>query len=467
MAREKKRKGTSREGAVSKRDVAVKLAPTVQLLHEKISEALCREVFQGVRTTERERKWSLFALARFWLAVILDPPDSLSQALARTRIRGNSRGFLPQVVASAESFFQKCQALSSGFFMALYTRFVDLVVPEAPKEYCREVRHLQEKFTDVVVIDGSRLDKVAHRLKILWQEKAAILPGCILAVYDLFRGFATQLWFDADAAASEFKRACLAVPGLRPGTLMLGDRLYSSLAMFRLLEENGSFGLFRRTKRLSIKKIRLLERMALAGGGRIEDLIVEAGSGSLARELRLVRLKCGGKTYEALTNVLDPDRLTARDIVTLYPLRWTVERLFYDLKVVLKLQRFYAANPNAVAMQVFAATMVHVAFRMAQADLARRIGRAPEDLSPRKLYPLLATSSMTLLEGELWFDETQKANPKTALRKPNMSSHPKTIVSLRYLLVQKRTGVRKKKDFDLERCRWKSITKIDGSQDLT
>ena len=111
---------------MSKRDVAVKLAPTVQLLHENISEALCREVFQGVRTTERERKWSLFALARFWLAVILDPPDSLSQALVRTRIRGNPRGFLPQVVASAESFFQKCQALSSGFFMALYTRFVDV-----------------------------------------------------------------------------------------------------------------------------------------------------------------------------------------------------------------------------------------------------------------------------------------------------------------------------------------------------
>jgi hypothetical protein len=467
MSREKKRKGSSREGTVSTRDVDVQLAPTVRFLHENISEALCREVFKGVRTTERERKWSLFALARFWLAVILDPPDSLSQALAQRRIRRDPAGFLPHIAASAESFFQRCRDLSSGFFMALYTHFVELVTPKAPKAYGREVAHLQEKFTDVVVVDGSRLDKIAHRLKILREVKAAILPGCILAVYDLFRGFATQLWFDADAAASEFKRAGLAVPGLRPGTLMLGDRLYCALEMFRLLEENGCLGLFRRTKRLGIKKVRLLERFAIDGGGLVEDLIVLAGSGNRARELRMVRLKSGGKTYEAITDVMDPARLTTQDVLTLYPLRWTVERLFYDLKVVLKLERFYAANPNAVAMQVFAAAMVHVAFRLGQADLARRLKRPPEDFSPKKLYPLLATTSMTLLEGEYWFERTQKANPETKLHEPDWNGHPATIVVLRYLLVQKRSGVRKKKDFDVERRKWKSITDIDGAEDLT
>lgn len=467
MSREKKRKGSSREGTVSARDVDVSLAPTVRLLHENITEALCQEVFKGVRTTERERKWTLFALARFWLAVILKAPDSLSQVLAFRRDRHDPGGMLPQVEASAASFFEKCKTFSSGFFMALYTRFVDLVAPQAPKAYCREVAHLLEKFKDVVVVDGSRLDKIAHRLKILWKEKAAILPGSILAVYDLFRGFAVQLWFEPDAAASEFTRACLAVPGLRPGTLMLGDRLYCSLEMFRLLEENGCFGLFRRTKRLGIKKVRLLAKFAVEGGALIEDLIVQAGGGNRARELRVVRLKSGGKTYEAITNVLDEERLTTQDILTLYPMRWTVERLFYDLKVVLDLERFYAANPNAVAMQVFAAAMVHVAFRVAQADLAKRLRRPPEDFSPKKLYPLFATTSMTLIEAAYYFYRIQEANPETKLQEPDWTTHPATIVSLRYLLVQKRSDVRKKKDFDVERRKWKSITNIEGSQELT
>jgi hypothetical protein len=38
----------------------------------------------------------------------------------------------------------------------------------------------------VEIFDGSRLDKIAHRLKILWPEKAAVLPGCLLAVYDIY-----------------------------------------------------------------------------------------------------------------------------------------------------------------------------------------------------------------------------------------------------------------------------------------
>ena len=159
---------------------------------QHLSEALCDEVFEDIRSSERQRKWSLFALARFWLAVILEAPPSLTQLLERTR-QHDPRGFLPEVAASAESFFQKCKNLSSDFFMVLYCRFVDQISPKAPKRYCHEVAHLQKRFSNVVVIDGSRLDKIAHRLKILWPEKAAVLPGCVLAVYDIFRGIATQL----------------------------------------------------------------------------------------------------------------------------------------------------------------------------------------------------------------------------------------------------------------------------------
>jgi hypothetical protein len=183
MAREQKRKWKkSRKGTESDRHVDVHLAPAAEVLHKYITEAVCAEVYGELRTTERERKWSLFALARFWLAVILDPPPSLNQLLERTR-HLDPRGFLPAVDASAEAFFQKCKVFKSGFFQEVYNRFIEAVLPEAPRRYCGELSHLEKSFTAVTVIDGSRLDKIAHRLKILWSEKAAILPGCILAVY--------------------------------------------------------------------------------------------------------------------------------------------------------------------------------------------------------------------------------------------------------------------------------------------
>jgi hypothetical protein len=137
MVTEKKRKGSSRKDTESGRnvDVKVNLAAPVEFLHKYVTESLCNEVFQDVRTTERQRKWSLYALARFWIGVVVEAPPSLSQQLEIAR-RGDPRGLLPEVDASAEAFFQKCKQLDSGFFMALYARFINQVVEKAPKKFC-------------------------------------------------------------------------------------------------------------------------------------------------------------------------------------------------------------------------------------------------------------------------------------------------------------------------------------------
>ncbi|MGQ9592227.1 MAG: transposase, partial [Planctomycetota bacterium] len=120
-----------------------------------------------------------------------------------------------------------------------------------------------------------------------------------------------------------------------------------------------------------IRKVRQLSRTILAGAG-VEDRLVAAGTGRDSMALRLIILRKGSKTYEAVTNVLDPTRLSSADAVLLYPSRWRIERLFYDLEEVRNPKKFYAANPNAVAMQVYAAAIVHTAFRIAQADIGER-----------------------------------------------------------------------------------------------
>jgi hypothetical protein len=466
MARVKREKLKERKSTLSDRHIDVHLVPPLEILHAHVTKALCDEVFGELRTTERERKWSLFALARFWLAVVLKAPPSLSQLLQLMRGR-ELEGFLPEVSASAESFFMKCKDLSPVFFAEVHRRFIEGVLPEAPKCFAGQVAHLQKKLTDIVVIDGSRLDKVRHRLKILWGEKAAVLPGCILAVYDLFRGITRQVWFDGDAAASEFTRATLAVQCLEKGTLVLADRLYaSSVELFDLLDGCGSFGVFRRNQTLSINLVRLIESRKTKDG-LLEDWLVEAGTGQATRQLRLIRLTKGKGVYEVLTNVLDPKQLSAQDVVDLYPLRWTVERLFFDLKVVLNLEQFYAANPNAVAMQVFAAAMVHAAFRVAQADVSKQVKLPPEEISPHKLFPLLAFTSIKLIESEFLFDETCKANRGVKLNKPSLRDLPGTVVSLKYLRVQRRRGVRKERKYDIGRRKWKSFKKIKGAKKLT
>jgi hypothetical protein len=466
MSRVKREKRQERKSTLSDRQIDVRLVPPLEILHAHVTKALCDEVFGELRTTERERKWSLYALARFWLAVVLKAPPSLSQLLQLMRGR-ELEGFLPEVSASAESFFMKCKDFSHVFFAEIHRRFIEQILPEAPKCFAGEVVHLLEKFTDIVVLDGSRLDKVPHRLKVLWKEKAVVLPGCILAVYDLFRGITRQVWFDGDAAASEFSRATLAVQCLLKGTLVLADRLYaSSVELFNLLDGCECFGVFRRNQTLTIKEARRLQSKKTKDG-ILEDWLVEAGTGEAKRQLRLIRLTKGGNIYEALTNVLDPKQLSAQDVVDLYPKRWTVERLFFDLKVVLNLEQFYAANPNAVAMQVFAAAIVHAAFRVAQADVSKQAKVPPEEISAHKLFPLLAFTSIKLIESEFIFDETCKANRGVKLKRPSLRDLPGTVVSLKYLRKQRRGGIRKRRKYDPKRRNWKSFKKIRGAKKLT
>jgi len=85
--------------------VRVSLADTVELLHTHLTAALCHTVFHRVRNRERQRRWTLAALAQFWTTVILTAPRSLTQVLqeggmmfpalgpaARTRPRPSSNG---------------------------------------------------------------------------------------------------------------------------------------------------------------------------------------------------------------------------------------------------------------------------------------------------------------------------------------------------------------------------------------
>jgi hypothetical protein len=373
-------------------------------------------------------------------------------------------GLLPKVKASDSAFYQRCQNLSSSFFFALYVHFVESLQKSALEIYAPNLQHLRKRFPGIRIIDGSRLDAIAHRLKILRHQEAAILPGCLTAIYDLFRGYAVQLWFDPDAAASEYTRAKLVLETLSPGELILGDRLYCSLELFDILEGVHAYGLFRLKKNLKIVDGARLSREK-RDGALIEDWLVDVGAGEKTTRLRRVTIKKRRKEHAAVTNCLDPQILSAEDVTKLYPSRWQVERLFYDLKEVLNLHHFYLANPNGVAMQVYAAAMVHSAFRVAQGRIAQSHQVAAEDLSPKKLYPRLATASKTVVEAELYFDRVEDAN-RCRLKKPDWTDIPKTLVFLEDLLVHKQAGSRRCRGFSKKRTKWKSFKHVRGAERL-
>jgi hypothetical protein len=224
-------------------------------------------------------------LAEFWTAVILRAPHSLTQALEEAAA-GTGAGW-PTVQATPEAFFERCPDLHWRFFAALQDACVTAVLPDAPPCYVAPLPPLRTRFAAVWVVEGSRLDAGAHRRKLLRDMRAPILPGCLTAFYDLYRGIVRHLAFNADAAAGELPHATTALATVPRGTLLVGDRLYGVGAFFAALSARGLSGVCRRNARQSWRWVRDLRQAPLAGGVLRETLVaVPATRDRPTQELR-------------------------------------------------------------------------------------------------------------------------------------------------------------------------------------
>ncbi len=448
----------------------INLLRLIDLLQEHITSALCRAVFHRVRQTERQRAWTLHALVEFWTAVILRAPKALSQALADARDERDP--VFPRIEATPEAFFQRCRDLRPAFFAEVFDRVTTRLVDAVRPRYAADLAPLWPRFAAVVVFDGSRLAAIAHRLKLLWNERAVVLPGCLLGVYDLGRGLCRALHFCADAAASEATRAKAALAALPRDTLVVGDRLYGTADFFAAVAAQQCWGLVRRNRQLGLRKLQRLRKRQYAGGV-LEDWLVRAGSGASApvQTLRYIRWRRGGTRREVLTSVLTQTRLPAEEALALYPYRWSIERMFFDLKEVLNLNRLYAANPNAVAMQVYAAGLVYNAMRVAQSEAAAHVGLEPEEIAPAKFFPRLAAVAFRyLLEQEIERDLAQK------WRRRHRRQHPQLVRRRRprwtrapgeIFQVERRQGRRRTRRFCRARRHWKSLAHVRGGRRFT
>ncbi len=448
-------------------DLRVELLGMVELLLQHLTPALCETVFKCHRRTERERKWTFYAVCLFWAAMIIRRPPSIAHGVDQTR-KGRSRDKLwPRVLAGTRAFYEKAEGQRPGLFMHLYRAFVQSILPKAPEAYASWMQDLRQHFPEIHVVDGSRLDAVCHGLKIVHDVRAPILPGCVTAFYDLYRGFCREIIFFPDAAEAELPRGQMALGWMAPGALILGDRLYSSLQYFRVLSEHGLFGLFRKNGRLKIKRLEVLSRKQ---GSRslLEDSLVEVGCGvgEPKRKLRLIRYRSQGRRLDLLTDVLDPEKLSAEDAVKLYGLRWSVERLFLDLKETLDLHSLYACHPNLVAQQVYAAALVHTAFRVAQAKIAQKAGLLPEQLSTAKLFPKLAQAANDYCVSHIRDEKIRKLNPDVKIRFPSMRTMPFAYTRLRSILLEHRSPHRRRRRFCASRGRWKSYAHVPGGPAL-
>lgn len=438
----------------SSRKRPVSVAPILHLIHSRLDEALCAAAWKAVRTTERQAKWTLRLLIGFWVAVAAYAPKSLRQALSQSGETGDYEA----ARATPEAFFDRCQRLSWRFFRKAWELFRKSLEASIQPAFAQHLARFDKHFPRILAVDGSGLEQVRRRLKALWKDCRVPLPGSLLAIYDIRRGVLDQLDFDERPEAAEFPRAVELLDRLPRGSLLLGDRLYGVPKLFTHLLARGLYAI---TRRFGPVRIDQAEEhgSVTTEAGIVEDYDVLAGNTQHPQvKLRHIVLRKGKKVVlELFTNVLDRTKLSATDALELYASRWTIERLFYDLKEVLNLNRFYCGNVNAVGMQVFATAMVHTAMRITQADIAQQARIEAEAISPPKLFPKLAVLSMKIMAVRWTIMEMGRLNPQVQLKAPSMDKLPFAQVEVDGILVEPRKGIRRRSGSKGPRTEWRAL----------
>jgi hypothetical protein len=354
--------------------------------------------------------------------------------------------------------------------LVVYEAFVASILPQAPQIYASWMSGLLKQFADVLLVDGSRLDAVVHQLKMLRPNRRVVLGGCVTVYYDLWRGIARRVFFYADAAKAELTRALETLNWIPKGALLVGDRLYSvSPKVFAALNAVGAYGLFRLNGVLGVWRAEVLARHQ-DRLGFVEDALVTIGSGQRGippQTVRRIRYRRHGTRRDIVTSVLDPKKLSLEDILAIYGLRWSIERMFLDLKETMDLHTLYASHPNLVGQQVYATVMVYTAFRIAQAKIAEKAGILPEQISPAKLFPKLAQAANDYCVAQLTLLKVKAMNPGVELRLPRYDAVVRSSQArLHAILARSRRGARRRVRFCASRGRWTSIRRIAGGPSL-
>ena len=452
-----------------KRVLAVEEVPSADYLSivwKYLTESMCQEVFAATRKRERQRKWTLYALVWFWIALLQSRYASQTRALLEAR--AGSRLF-PPVDATPEAFFQKIQNVRPVFFQNVFRRYTGQLRAEAPLSFERELPIDAKAFPEIYALDGSRLAKVARMLKVARKTTRAIIPGSMEAAYDLRRGLLHELHFDPDGCVGEIHMFEAVRHSLPRGSLMVNDRYYAKPKIWQEIAEQGLFMVSRYNKTVKKRRVAVIAEHR-SSALSFDDWLVNMGGsqpGTEPVQLRWVRIWGRGFDMTLITNVLDPKVLTPVQLMALYRRRWSIERMYLAMKEVLDLNRLYNCSPPAVGQQVYATAILYNTLRVSQGRIAATAGLAPEALSVDKLFPTLIDHyiKVTCVDfGVQWtVEQARKKDPDFQL--PRACTYPPWLrIRIRDHLLEKRSESRRRRRFCKGRTHATSYNKISGAR---
>ena len=244
--------------------------------------------------------------------------------------------------------------------------------------------YARQQFEHIWVADGSTLEALFRKLKVLQDVPVGQLAGKIGTVVDLVTRLPIEIWFREQPRANDvsFMPDLLALVPAK--TLLVLDRGFYDFTFFaNLIDQQAAF--ITRLKNNAF----FIETEILSQTATLTDRIIYLGTGqnnTPVLKLRLIEVRFGKVWYQYLTSVLDPTVLPPFVVADLYRRRWRIEEAFNTVKRLLNLSYLWTGSVNGIQLQIWASWLFYALLVDLGDAVADRMGLPFDRISLEMLY---------------------------------------------------------------------------------
>jgi hypothetical protein len=244
--------------------------------------------------------------------------------------------------------------------------------------------YARQHFERIWVADGSTLEALFRKLKVLEDVPVGQLAGKIGTVVDLLTRLPVEIWFRQQPKAHDTNFISELLALVTAKTLLILDRGFYDFGFFAALIE---------TKAAFITRLKdnafFVVAETLSNTTTLKDMIIFLGTGqhgSPVLKLRLIEVRFGKLWYRYLTSVLNPLVLPPFVVADLYRRRWRIEEAFQTVKRLLNLSYLWTGSLNGIHLQIWATWLFYALLVDLGDALADRLGLPFDTISLEMLY---------------------------------------------------------------------------------
>jgi hypothetical protein len=233
------------------------------------------------------------------------------------------------------------------------------------------IAFVQQRFSQVLMLDGSTLDALLRKTGLLREAETNPLAGRIAAILDVVTRLPVQVWYESDAKAHDQRFWLAVIEDLVAEGLLVFDSGFLNFEVFDRLTDSQRWFVTRPKINTKYRVIQVLHQSA-----QVHDYLIELGSANhpCQHPMRLVECLWHGKWYRYLTNVTDAARLPPEVLLALYAQRWHIEDAFNVVKRLLGLAYFWSGAPNGVLVQLWTTWILFAALVDLTDSVAQAMG---------------------------------------------------------------------------------------------